>query len=794
MLFLSSATLRDFRHAARSLARRPGFVATALASLALGIGANSAIFSVVDSALLRPLPIPSSDRLIVIKEFKGAEASGGNPQRMRDWATQVSAIQNAGGYYGENLVWKAAGDPIRLHAARTFGDILAVLSVTPALGRPFTPDERRGLGNPVCLLSHAAWVRHFSEDSKVLGNAINLSGGQFTIIGVMPADLKYPEDVDLWSPGPPEVQNTARSAGFLDTIARLKPGTTLAQAQTQIDTVAGRLRQQYPATDKDLRASAVLLQDEISSEARMPLLVLLGAAGFVLLLACVNLTSLLLARAGERAREASIRAALGAGRGGLLRLFLIESTLLATAGAFLSLLVAMAGIDLLKAILPEELPLLATASLDLRAVAFTALLALSCALLFGLAPAWRASRVNLVAGLKEGGPGATAVRRDSWFRGSLVVVQVSFSVVLVIGAVLLAVTFRQLRQTPLGFRPDNVLTVMVEQPWNTDKTEIDRFQNALLERFRTIPGVRVAGFVDRLPLEGGSQTGPVQIQGRTLPPALESASAGHRAYSGDYFQAMNVPLLQGSWPARKDQVLVNRTFADRYLPGANPIGQQVAFGKKSVKWLEISGVVGDLRKSIDKPADAEVYSDMSTVYWPMARYALRGQGDPATLIRAVRDEIRAVDPGFIPSAIRTMDEGIDRSVSGQRTRASLIVGFALIALLLACVGIYGLLAGDVARRRQEIGVRMALGAKPADIFSLTMRRGLRLAAAGLCLGLAGAFALSGALRSMLYGVQPDNMLVYAAGAVVALSASTLACLLPARRAVRIDPITSLRHE
>lgn len=791
---LPLALLRDVQHAARGLSRRPGFFATALASLALGIGANSAIFSVVDSALLRPLPLPASDRLIVVKEFKGAESSGGNPQRLRDWATQVDVFQSAGAYYGETLVWQGIGDPIRLQAARTFGDILAVLSVTPAIGRPFTPQERQGLGSPVCLLSHSAWLRHFSRDPNVLNRAINLSGAQFTIIGVMPPELKYPEDVDLWSPGPAEVQNAPRSAGFLDTVGRLRPGATLALAQTQLDTVAARLSRQYPATDANLRATAVLLQDEISSEARLPLLVLLGAAGFVLLLACVNLTNLLLARATERAREASIRAALGAGRGGLMRLFLIESALLAAAGAALSLLVAMAGIDLLKAILPEELPLLATASLDLRVLTFTALLALSCALLFGLAPAWRASRANVVAGLKEGGPRATAVRRDSWFRGLLVVAQVSLSVILVIGASLLAITFRQLRQTPLGFQPDHVLTVLIEQPWNTAKPEIDRFQNALLERFRTIPGVRIAGFVDRLPLEGGSQTGPVQVQGRTLPPTLQTASAGHRAYSGDYFQAMNIPLLQGAWPSRKDQVLVNRTFVDRYLPGINPIGQQVTFDRKNVKWLEIAGVIGDIRKTVDRPADAEVFSDMTTVYWPMARFALRAQGNPAALVRAVRQEIRAVDPGFIPTAIRTMQEGVDRSISGQRTRASLIAAFALVALLLACVGIYGLLAGDVARRRQEIGLRIALGARPADIFSLTMRRGLRLAAAGLLLGLAGAFALSGALRSLLYGVHPNNPLVYAAAALLALAASALASLLPARRAIRIDPITSLRHE
>lgn len=785
---------RDLRHAARGLRRRPAFVATALASLALGIGANSAIFSVVDAALLQPLPIPDSGRLVMVKEFKGSESSGGNPQRLRDWATQVDTFSAAAAFYGETVIWKSNGGPVRLQMVRTFGDIFPVLSVTPAMGRAFTPEESKGLGAPVALLSDAAWRRHFSADPKLLQRSITLSSTAFTIIGVMPPGLQYPEDADVWAPGPADVQNASRQAGFLDTIGRLKPGVSLQLAQNTVDAVSERLRQQYPATDRELHARVVFLQDEVAGEARTPLLVLLGAAGFVLLLTCVNLANLLLARAGERAREASIRAALGAGRGGLVRLFLLESGLIAVAGAALSLLAAMFGIDILKTLLPQDLPRLAAAALDLRVLAFTALLTLTCAVFFGLAPAWRTSRINFAAGLKEGGPGAAAVRRDSWFRGLLVVVQVSLSVVLVVGAALLAITFRELRQTPLGFRPDHVLTVMVEQPWNTDKPEIDRFQNTLLERFRAIPGVRIAGFADRLPLEGGSQTGPVQIQDRTLPPALASAPAGHRAYGGDYFQAMNIPLLQGSWPVRKDQVLINRTFAARYLTGVNPIGQHVTFDRKNPKWLEVAGVVGDTRKNVEKSPDAEVYADISTVYWPMARYALRAQGDPETLIRAVRSQIYAVDPSFIPSAIRTMDEGIDRSVSSQRTRASLIGGFALAALLLACVGIYGLLAGDVARRRQEIGLRIALGARPADIFSLTMWRGLRLAVIGLILGLGGAYALSGALSSMLYGVQPGNPLVYAAGCALALAAAALACLLPARRAVRTDPISSLRHE
>ncbi|MGJ5813906.1 ABC transporter permease [Paludibaculum fermentans] len=786
--------LRDLRHAARSLRRRPAFVATALASLALGIGANSAIFSVVDAALLRPLPIPDSGRLVMVKEFKGSESSGGNPQRLRDWATQVDAFLAAAAFYGESVIWRSNGGPVRLQMVRTFGDIFPVLAVAPALGRAFTAAETRGLGAPVVLLSDAAWRRHFSADPRMMQRSIVLSGTAFTIIGVMPPSLQYPEEADVWSPGPADVQNASRQAGFLDTIGRLKPGVSLQLAQTTVETVAARLRQQYPATDRALHARVVPLQEEVAGEARTPLLVLLGAAGCVLLLTCVNLTSLLLARAGERAREASIRAALGAGRGGLVRLFLLESGLLALAGAGLSLLAALFGIDLLKSLLPQDLPRLGSASLDVRVLVFTALLALSCALFFGLAPAWRASRINFAAGLKEGGSGATAVRRDSWFRGLLVVVQVALSVVLVVGAALLAITFQKLRQTPLGFRPQQVLVVMVEQPWNTAKPELDRFQSALLERFRAIPGVRTAGFADRLPLEGGSQTGPVQIQGRTLPPALESAAAGRRAYGGDYFQAMNIPLLQGSWPVRKDQVLINRTFAERYLAGTNPVGQHVTFDRKNPKWLEVTGVVGDTRKSVEKSADAEVYADMSTVYWPMARYALRAQGDPTALTRAVREGIQAVDPTFIPSAIRTMDEGIDRSVSSQKTRASLIGGFALAALLLACVGIYGLLAGDVTQRRQEIGLRIALGARPADIFSLTMWRGLRLAVLGLTLGLGAAYALSSALGSLLYGVQPGNPLVYAAGCAVALSAASLACLLPARRAVRTDPISSLRHE
>jgi len=774
---------RDVRHAVRGLRRRPGFLATALASLALGIGANSAIFSVVDAVLLKPLPVPDPERLVAVKEFNSRRPTGGNPARLHDWRTQVEAFQSAAAWYGENVVYAGGGEPRRLSMLRTFGGVTETLAVAPALGRTFTSEEERGEGQPVALLSHAAWQRVFGADPAILGRTLKLSGAQFTVIGVLPASLTYPEDVDLWSPGPLEVQRASRKAGFLGVVARLRPGVSMEQAQAQIDTVAGRMRSQYPESDAELTAQAGPVLDEVAGEARAPLLVLLAAASIVLVLACVNLANLLLARAGERARESAIRAALGAGRAGLIRLYLTESVVLAAAGGALGLLVALSGIDLLKTILPEELPRLAQTTLDGRVVGFAMLLTLLCAALFGVAPAWRAAQVSLNGVMKQKGGG---------FRASLVVVQVSLSVTLVVGAALMAATFFNLRRQPLGFQATQILTVRLDQPWNTDKPVLDRFQGAALERFRAIPGVRLAGLADRLPLAGGSQTGPVKVRGRALPAELEKAPVGHRGYAGDYFQALNVPLLAGRWPKAEREALVNETFAKRYFPHEDPLGKLVGFDDK--QWLEVTGVVGDLRQEPGRAPMPEVFADMRTVYWPMAGFVLRAQGDPAALTGAVREQIRALDPEFIPGPIQTMEIGLGRTIASERTRAGLIGGFALIALLLASIGIYGLLAGDVVRRRQEIGIRVALGARPPDVLAVVLARGARLVAVGLALGLAGALALSGSLTALLYGVRPTDPAIYGAAAAVAAAAAALACYLPALRAARLDPLAALRHE
>ncbi len=384
----------DARHAARSLRRRPGFVATALASLALSIGANSAVFSVVDSVLLKPLPVPDADRLVAIREFKAMRPAGGNPSRLNHWRTQVAAFQSAAAWYGENVVYSGGGQPRRLSMLRTFGGVIQTLAVAPAIGRAFTPGEERGEDEAVAVLSHATWQRLFAADPQILGRTLRLSGASFTVIGVLPVSQTYPDDVDIWSPGPLEVQQASRKAGFLGVVARLHPGVPLQQAQAQINTVAARLRAQSPDSDSELSAQAGPVLDEVAGEARTPLLVLLAAASIVLLLACVNLANLLLARASERAREAAIRSALGAGRAGLVRLYLTESLLVAIGGGLLGL-AAAAGIDLLKTLLPEELPRLAQASLDLRVVAFAAAL-LACYL-----PARRAARADPLTTLRH---------------------------------------------------------------------------------------------------------------------------------------------------------------------------------------------------------------------------------------------------------------------------------------------------------------------------------------------------------------------------------------------------------
>ncbi len=798
----ADALARDVRLAARTLSRRRGLALTAICSLALGIGANSAVFSVIDAVLLRPLPLPGADRLVVIEETKNGEVSGGNPARLSDWATQVTDLAAAAGFYGEGLVLTGRGEPARLRAIRTFGRPLEVLGVRPLLGRGFTPAEEAGRGESVALVGEGIWRRRFGADPRLLGRALTLSGEPHQIIGVLPDGLGYPGDLDLLIPAPLDVQQTSRKAGFLKTVARMKPEATLAGLQAQLNTVADRLAKQYPDTDAGRAARPVPLQEDQSGSARLPLLVLLGTVAMVLLIACVNIASLLLARAAERQRESAIRSALGSGRGGLIRLYLVESLLLALAGGILGLLLAAVLLAVLKGLLPADTPRLALAHLDPRVLGFGLALSLLCGLAFGFAPAWQASRGRPAGGLRDGarsGTSASGLRT----RRLLVALQVMLSVVLLVGVGLLAKSLFAMRGVPLGFRPDSVLTVKINFPWDTPKPRLESFYAQALESFAALPGVGRVGLADRLPFEGGSQSGPIAIEGRPLPPRLAESDVSHRAASAGYFRAMDVPLKSGRFlreGVAAREALVNEALAKAYFPAGDAVGRRITFDVKPEKgeapvWFEVAGVVGNVRLSADQAEPMpEVFVLPRDTYWPMARFVLRAEGEPGLLAPSVRKAVSRLDPNLVVDEIATLDEQIDLATADSRVRVRLLGGFAVIALWLAVLGLYGVLSSDVAQRTHEIGVRLALGADPGRVSRAVLWKGLSIVLGGLLLGLCGAAALGRWLGALLFGVQPLDLPVLLGVSLTMIAVAAAASYLPAIRAAEVDPGIALRHE
>ncbi len=794
----------------RTLSRRKGLALAAIASLALGIGANSAVFSVVDAVLLRPLPLPHPERLVVIQESKNGEPSGSNPARLADWASQVTDLSAAAGFYGEGLVLTGQGEPERLRVIRSFGRPLAVLGLRPLEGRAFTAAEEAGRGERVALVGERAWRHRFGADPRLLGRVLTLSGEPYQVIGVLPEGpdgLGYPQELDLLIPAPPDVQKSSRHSGFLKIVARLRPDATLAGLTAQLDTVARRLAKQYPDTDAGRSARPVPLQEDQSGDARRPLLILLGTVAAVLLIACVNIASLLLARASERQREAAIRSALGAGRGGLVRLYLVESLLLAFGGGALGLLLAAALLALLKGVLPADTPRLAAAHLDPRVLGFGLLLALLCGLGFGLAPAWKASRGRPAYGLRDGARAGIS-RRDLLARRLLVAVQVMLSVVLLAGVGLLARSLFAMRGAPLGFRPDSVLTVAINFPWDTPKARLDAFYAEALEAFAALPGVDRVGLVDRLPLDGGSQSGPIAIDGRPLSPSLAARDVSHRAASAGYFHALDIPLkaghlLRDAGAAGPREALVNEALVRAYFPAGDALGARLTFDVKPEKgespvWFTIAGVVGNVRMTADQAAPRpEVFVLPRDTYWPMARFVLRASGPaaaPARLAPAVRRAVHRLAPDLPVDRIATLDSAVDLATADTRVRVRLLGGFALLALWLAALGLYGVLASDVAQRTHEIGVRLALGADPGRVSRAILGKGLAIVLAGLALGLAGAVALGRWLGSFLFGVAPLDVPVLVGVSLTMLAVAAAASFLPASRAAEVDPVIALRHE
>ena len=806
---------QDLRYAARMLGKYPGFTAVAVLTLALGIGANTAIFTVVYGVLLRPLPFPEPDRIVQL-----AEAYQGQSDEMDLTSNQLDHLceygqpfEHIAGYTDVGFNLATANEAEHIRGMPVSAEYFQVLGVRPALGRGFLREEDHGDGEHVAVLSHGLWIRRFGGDPGAVGRKVLMDGEAYTVIGVMPqgfdprasSELNPGVRAEVWVPLA-LVAKTAGSGENIPVIARLRPGVTPAQLQSQMDVVTQDFRVRYPGdVTKETVMSFRPYQAMIGSEMRPFLLILLGAIGFVLLIACANVANLLLAKSGSRGREIAVRLALGASRCQLVRQLITESILMALAGGALGLALASAGMGSLLAMAPSTLPRVGDIRLDARIFAFTFAVSLLTGVLFGLAPAIYATRTNLSETLKEGEGRASAGGRRSCLRKGLVAAEFALSLVLLTGAGLMIATFAKLLSTDPGFDPRHVLTM---QFWLTgskyDSTRaIMNLYRAVEQRIEALPGVKNVGIVAAgLPLERGGRKG-FAIAGAKEP---EGINANYREITPGYFAAIGVPLelgrrfTEGDSATSHPVVIVNESFARRYFDGRYPIGEHVY---ENGLLSEIIGVVGDVKTYLDKPAEPTVFVPASQALYATSKLfegwfprsiVVETSGDPLTLGQPVREAVTAVDPLVAPGAIRSMDQVLTHSLALRSFMMFLLSLFGGLALFLAGVGIYGVIAYAVSQRTREIGVRMAMGAQPGQVLTMVLGEGLKLVLTGLLFGVAAALMLMRLLEGLVYGVGMHDPLVFISVNLVMLFVALVACYVPARRAARVDPLVALRYE
>ncbi|HEX8073336.1 MAG TPA: ABC transporter permease [Pyrinomonadaceae bacterium] len=793
---------QDLHYAVRMLAKHPGFTAAAVLTLALGIGANTAIFSVVNAVLLRPLPYAEPGRLVTMR-------SNQSLPDLEDIKAQSQSFAALGGAVKQALDYTGEGEPLQVQAQLVNADLFDALGVPARLGRTITPDEDKVGGARVVVLSHGFWQRRFGGDPGVLGRQMPLSGNSYTVVGVMPPEFNaLGADVDLW--GAVRVVNPVaaqfRGVHFLRTFLRLKPGVTIEEAQAEMAAIDQRLEQQYPDENKGRRRRLVGLQEYVVGDTKPALLVLFGAVGLVLLVAAANFSNLLLARAATRRSELAIRAALGAGRGRIARQLVTESVLLALCGGVAGLVLAMWGIDLLVALKPASLPLTQEVRIDAWVLAFTFGVALLTGLLFGLVPAFGASRLDVNAALKEGGRSMAGGTVRQRVRSLLVVSELALALMLLVGAGLLIKGFWRLRSVAPGFETEGLLTMRVELPEARYK-EIPtqtQFRRELLERLNAQPGVEAA-MVSELPLSGDFLTHNFVIEGRPAVATGEEPELQVRSVGGDYFRTMRIPLRQGRDLTTQDREgapgvgLVNESFVRQYFNGANPVGARIRWARQQpVQWLTIVGVVADVKQfGLDQPEEPAFYYSYMQSEQPWKRWmylVVRGPAEPAALAQQVKAQVWALDRQLPVTKVKPMTEVLATSIAAWRFNMTLMGVFAGAALLLAAVGIYGVVSFAVTQRTHEIGVRVALGAQGRDVLRLVMSQGLKLTLVGVGLGLFGAFAATRLMTSLLYGVGATDPATFVFIAALLALVALLACLLPARRATKVDPMVALRYE
>jgi len=807
--------IQDIRYGFRGLWRNPGFAIIATLSLALGIGANTAIFSLINTVLLRPLPYQEPDRLVMVWEdasFAGFPQNTPAPANYADWKSQNQTFEDMAAIGQRSFNLTGDGEPERVDAYVVTANFFPLLGVKPALGRSFLAEEDKPDANKVVMLSYGLWQRRYGGELDIIGRELLLNGEKHLVVGVAPTGFQFlKSEIDLWVPVRFTQQELAnRGSHYLWVVGRMKPGVTLEQANADIKTVMSRIARDNPGNAGRIGAYVMSMRDQLAGGSRRPLIVLLVAVGFVLLIACANIANLLLARAVHRGREIAVRSALGAGRRRIVRQLLTESILLSFAGAAVGLLLAAWSFSLLRRLIPEGLALSTSINIDLRVLGFTLLITLGSGLVFGLAPALQASKIDLSEALKQSGGRTGSSGGANSLRNVLVVIEIAMSLVLLVGAGLLIQTLFKMLNQYSGLRPENVLIMRTNLPRGKlgDPPRRNAFYDQTLERVKSLPGVVSVGYTMSVPLDWKGGTSGFWIEGRAVEQAVSqglSYDANHRQVSDAYLQTMGIPLRRGRYLGEGDNgnsmpvAVINETMARQYWQGEDAVGKRFKLGDPNspVPWVTVVGVVADVRQmGMDAPVKAEMYlpyRQMTThTFFAPRDLVIRTSVDPMSVVTSARREIHAVDPDQPVSNIRTMEGALDEEIGQRRLGMTLVAVFAGLAILLASLGIYGVLSYFVVQHTREIGVRLALGAQRRNVLGLVFKKGMTLSLIGVAMGLVAAFALTRLMSSLLYEVKAADPITFITVAAMLTVVALLACYIPARRAMKVDPMVALR--
>jgi putative ABC transport system permease protein len=802
-----ASLMSDVRYAVRQLVRRPGFTVVAVATLAIGIGANTAIFSVVNAVVLRPLAFEDPDRIVMVWENnleRGYDRFTVSPANFVDWRERGDAFDDLAAYTGGSHTLTGHGAPTRLTVTFVSASLFSVLGVRPFLGRGFASDENDPGRDGVVVLSHIVWENRFGGDPGIIGRTILLDGNATEVIGVMPPDFAFRRQTEAWRPLSFDFDvSESRGAHYLRVLGKIKESFSVQQAEAAMGTLAGALEQEYPNINSGWGAVVVPLHEQIVGNVRRALAVLFGAVTVVLLIACANVANLLLSRSSSRQQELAVRAALGAGRRRLLRQLLTESVTLALVGGTAGILLAFAGLQVLVALNPGNLPRMEEIGVDGSVLLFALLAAILTGVVFGLVPAFHSSRSDLYESLKVGGGRTSGSVPGHRAKSLLVVSEVALALILVVGSGLLIQSFRRLQAVDPGFNADNAIAMQISPPESRypETEHISTFYRTLLEQLETVPGISSVGAATGLPMRGRIRFS-FSVVGRPAVPGSQQPSADFRTVSPDYFRTMGIPLLRGRGFTSGDDarapsvVIINENLARQHFPDEEPLGQALNISTSDAPCpCEIVGVVADVRqRSLEQDAQAGYYLPAAQAVWRSMVVVARTPSNPTAVVPAMRQVVSAIDPDLAVYDVETLENRLSQSIARPRFNTVMLGVFAAVALLLAMVGIYGVMSYAVSQRRNELGIRVALGARTGEIIRLVVGRALGLTGAGIVIGLAGAYGTTRFLASMLFDVNPLDPATFAVVTAVLIGVAVLASYLPARRAARVDPVTALRSE